>query len=155
MQVDKIIVDFGLITNSGYSQTWPDQRWIQETEVWFWIGVEVSDHPSTPADSVHNVSVTASIADIILTKDIPLTIKRSATKDERKLSIIGNIDFLLKGLGTKVFLLMGTKEVLLMGTIGFLHRGTKSIGFLLMGNLCFLLIGTICFLLMGTKKLII
>ena len=84
----------------------------------FWIGMEVvsfdsihfstchdyqvTDHPSTLHDSVHNLMVTAHIADTMITTKIPVQVNRNATKAERQLSTRAFLDFNLTQVDTPV-----------------------------------------------------
>ena len=102
MQVDKIFVDFGFITNAAYSQIWSDNKGKNAHSALFYAGVEVSDHHAATHESVHNITITASISDTIITTEVPIQVVRNATKADRQLTTRAFLDFNLTQVGNPV-----------------------------------------------------
>ena len=99
MQVDKIFVDFGFITNAAYTKMWSDNEGKKGHSVLFYAGVEISDHHAATHQSVHNITITASISDMIITTGVPIQVVRNATKADRQLNTRTFLDFNLTQVG--------------------------------------------------------
>ena len=95
MQTDQILVDFGLLTNAGYDAMWGTETDESDSTFWVWVGVEISDHPATTAGSVHKLHVSASIADTVLTAHTPVTVTRTARKQQRLTTVRPILNFTL------------------------------------------------------------
>ena len=66
MQVDQIYIDFGFITNAGYSKIWEADDG-SDNVFYIWVGVEITDHPLTTNEAYHNIDMSVFVADEIVT----------------------------------------------------------------------------------------
>eukprot|EP00090_Calanus_glacialis_P002056 TRINITY_DN11545_c0_g1_i1.p1 TRINITY_DN11545_c0_g1~~TRINITY_DN11545_c0_g1_i1.p1 ORF type:complete len:1257 (-),score=209.03 TRINITY_DN11545_c0_g1_i1:263-3970(-) len=95
MQRDQIFVDFGFITNAGYSKMWENEIKSDASRFWIWVGVEISDHPATIDESIHQMHASVFVADQVITKQVNITVKRDASKKQREKTIRPFLDFSL------------------------------------------------------------
>ena len=66
MQADQIYIDFGFITNAGYSKLWEADDGTDNIFT-IWVGVEITDHPLTTNLAYHDIDMSVFVADEIVT----------------------------------------------------------------------------------------